>query len=268
MRTGRVLRRFMVGSRFVVGYRFVVGCRFVDKGCRFVVGFRWVVGSGFVVGGGFMVRSGFVVGGWFVIRSRFVVGSGFVIRLRFVIRFWRIAFPTSTFDIVLVVAGSQILIENGAVPAVKCVLLAVLMAEMVDLTVSLRVGIMPSRIGNGSTVEAGVSLGHGDWQGLHRLHLIGSLFQEDRSHGLVVCWLRGAVCGGRGTIGRLRGVVGRLGGVGGFVGCVGFGGVVCGFRSVVGRSGGMVSRFWSVICGFRVIGGFVVGGSGGIRLSN
>jgi len=157
--------------------------------------------------------------------------------------------------VVLVVAGAQVLVEDGPVPAVEGVLLPVSMAEVVDLAAGLRVGVVAVRVGHAPAVEAGVGLGHGDRKRLHRLDLIRAFFQQNRPNRLLVGGL------GRGI--RLRHVrirtVGRLGGVVGIRGIgrnrrrVGLGGI--GIWGV-----GRTRRGVRIVCRFRrgvgIVGGF------------
>ena len=114
------------------------------------------VGSGGVVGLGLMigwltgvVRSGLVIrsrlmvgGGRSVVWSRGMIWGGCVVRCRFVVggggRMMGLGKGGvvnlgSAVDAALVVACAQVFVEDGAVPALKCVLLAVSMTEMVDL---------------------------------------------------------------------------------------------------------------------------------------
>ena len=101
----------MVAGRGLVRRRLVV--------CR-----RLVVGGGLVVCHGLMVGSRLVVGGRFVVGGRLVVGG------------WgSIALSRGAVHVVLVVAGAQVLVEERAVAAVVGVLLAVGVAEVVDLGV-------------------------------------------------------------------------------------------------------------------------------------
>jgi len=80
--------------------------------------------------------------------------------------FW--AHPSrAAVDIVLVVTGAKVLIEEGSIPAMVGVLLAVGVAEMVDLTAGLWVGVVPAQVRFASAVEPCVSLRHCDRQRLH-----------------------------------------------------------------------------------------------------
>merc|ERR1719220_1645552 len=112
-----------------------------------------------------------------------------------------ISLPCLTVDIVLVVTGSDEFIEEGAVSAVKGVLFSVGVTEVINLTTSLGVCVVSSRVET-ATVEAGVGLGHRDGQRLDGLHLVRPLLQQDRTHGLRrVDGLGGLVTGrGRGSI--------------------------------------------------------------------
>ncbi len=70
-----------------------------------------------MIGLGFMIRFGLVISSWgFIIRCR-----GFE------------SFTSLTVDGLLVVAGAEVLIEDGAVPAVKRVLASIRITEMIDL---------------------------------------------------------------------------------------------------------------------------------------
>ena len=84
----------MVGSRLMVGRS------------------RGMVGCGLMVGSGLVVGSGLMVGG---VRSSSV------------------SLPRGAVDIVLVVAGAEVFVEEGSIATVVGVLLAVLVAEVVDL---------------------------------------------------------------------------------------------------------------------------------------
>ena len=53
--------------------------------------------------------------------------------VRLMVRFWNISLPCLALDIVLVVTGSDVFIEEGAVSTVKGVLLSVCVAEMINL---------------------------------------------------------------------------------------------------------------------------------------
>jgi len=65
-------------------------------------------------------------------------------------------------DIVFVVTGAKVLIEEGSIPAVVCVLLAVCVAEVVDLAAGLWVGVVPVLVRLAAAVEPSVSLRHCD----------------------------------------------------------------------------------------------------------
>jgi hypothetical protein len=80
-------------------------------------------------------------------------------------------------DVVLVVAGAEVLVEDGPIAAVKNILFPVLMAEVVNLTVGLWVCVMSAWVWLGPAVKIGVGLGHRDGQGLDRLHLVRPLLQ-------------------------------------------------------------------------------------------
>merc|ERR1711881_696221 len=82
----------------------------------------------------------------------------------------------------LVVAGPEILIEGSPVAAVECVLLAILVAEVINLTAGLRVSVMPARVA-ATAVEASVSLVDRHRQRLHSLRLVRFLLQKDRTRG-------------------------------------------------------------------------------------
>jgi len=70
-------------------------------------------------------------------------------------------------DVVLVVTGAKVLVEEGSVPAVVGVLLPVRVAEVVDLTTGLWVGVVPPLVWLASAVEPCVRLRHRDRQRLH-----------------------------------------------------------------------------------------------------
>ena len=53
--------------------------------------------------------------------------------MRLIARLWNISLPRLTVDIVLVVTGSNVFIEDGPVSTVKSVLFPVLVTEMINL---------------------------------------------------------------------------------------------------------------------------------------
>jgi len=73
-----------------------------------------------------------MVGGWSRYRSMVGCGRGSV------------ALSGDTLDVVLVVAGSEIFIEESSVSTVVGVLLTILVAVVVNLTSSLLICIMPA----------------------------------------------------------------------------------------------------------------------------
>merc|ERR1719412_2088648 len=239
MRTGGVLSRLMVWGRFVISFGGAIGSRFM-VGNRLMVRCGFVIWSWLVIGSGFMIGSWFVIRSWFVVRGRFMVRGRFVVGSRLVEWLWSITLPSrSTLDIFLEVTGSQVLIKNGPIAAVKGILFSIFMAEMVNLTVSFGISIVPSGIWYRSAVKAGICLRHCNMKWLHRLHLIWSLLQENRANGLVVDWFRRAIGRGGGAVGWFRFMIGRLRGVGRLV------------RSVWFRS--MVCWCWRLVWWFRMI---------------
>merc|ERR1719507_2132214 len=96
----------------------------------------------------------------------------FVVRLRrmmrLIVRLWNISLPRLALDIVLVVTGSNVFIEEGAFSTVKGILFSVCVTEMINLTSSLRVCIVSSRV-EAAAVKAGVGLGYRDGQRLYGL---------------------------------------------------------------------------------------------------
>jgi len=78
-----------------------------------------------------------------------------------------ITFSRGAVDVVLVVTGAKVLVEEGSVPAVVGVLLPVRVAEVVDLTTGLWVGVVPPLVWLASAVEPCVRLRHRDRQRLH-----------------------------------------------------------------------------------------------------
>ena len=120
-----------VGSGGVVGLGLMIGW------------LRGVVRSGLVIRSGLMIRSRVMVGGGrSVVWSRGMIRGGGVVRCRFVVggggRMMGLGKGGvvnlgSAVDAALVVACAQVFVEDSAVPALKCVLLAVSVTEMVDL---------------------------------------------------------------------------------------------------------------------------------------
>ena len=53
--------------------------------------------------------------------------------MRLILRLWNISLPRLTLDIVLVVTGSNVFIEDGAVSTVKSVLFSVGVTEVINL---------------------------------------------------------------------------------------------------------------------------------------
>jgi len=202
----------------------------VGEGFNFsTVGSGCVVGLGFMIGrlrgvirSGLMIRSRLMVGrGWGVVwsrcmiwgrgvvRCRFVVGCGFVVGCRGrMVRLGKggVVNLSSAVDAVLVVTCAQVFVEDGAVPALKSVLLAVGVTEMVDLASSLRISIMSVWVWHTSAVKLAVSLGYSDGNWLHRLDLVGPLLQEHRTNGLLIGRL-----GRRPVTGRFSRMIIRLG---------------------------------------------------------
>jgi len=80
---------------------------------------------------------------------------------------YSITFSRGAVDVVLVVTGAKVLIEEGSIPAVVGVLLPIGVAEVVDLTAGLWVGIVPALVRLATAVKPGVSLRHCDRQRLH-----------------------------------------------------------------------------------------------------
>jgi len=78
-----------------------------------------------------------------------------------------ISFSRGTVDIVLVVTGAKVLIEQGSIPAVVGVLLSVCVAEVVDLTAGLWVCVVPALVRLAPAVEPCVGLRNCDRQWLH-----------------------------------------------------------------------------------------------------
>lgn len=101
---------------------------------------------------------------------------------------------------VLVVTGSQVLVEDGSVATFKCVLLAVSVTEMISLASCLWISIMSVLVRNTATIKLTVALGNSNRYRLYRLHLIRSLLKEHWAYRLLICRLRGMVIGfmGRG----------------------------------------------------------------------
>ena len=62
---------------------------------------------------------------------------GLVVRLwrmvRLIVRLWNISLPSLALDIVLVVTGSDVFIEDRTVATVERVLFTIVMAEVIDL---------------------------------------------------------------------------------------------------------------------------------------
>lgn len=120
------------------------GFNFTAVGSWGVVGLGLMIGwLGGVIRSGLMIRSRLMVGGgWGVVWSRGMIWGGGVVRCRFVVggggRMMGLGKGGvvnlgSAVDAALVVTGAQVFVEDGAVPALKCVLLAVSVTEMVDL---------------------------------------------------------------------------------------------------------------------------------------
>jgi len=196
-----------------------------------------------------IVRIAGLVRGRLVIRSRLLVGSRLMVRSRLVV--WSRLFVgrvrrsvvrrhgvLPAVNVVLVVAGAEVLVEDGSISALKGVLLTVRVAEVVDLAACFGVRVVTVRVGNSPAVEPCVGLGHADGQLLHGLHFVGPLLQQHwtnrgRVRGL---WVVRVGLVARRSVGRLGsvGVVGRLW-------CIGRGGAVGRFRRV-GRLRG-IARF-------------------------
>lgn len=203
----------------------VVGLRFMIGRLRCMIRSGLMIRSRLMVGRGWcMVRSRSMIWGRGVVRCRFVVGCGFVVggggRM---VRLGKggVVNLGSAVDAALVVTCAQVFVEDGAVPALKSVLLAVGVTEMVDLTSGLRISIMSAWVWHTSAVKFAVALGNSDGNWLHRLDLVGPLLQEHRTNGLLIGRLgRWPVTGrfsrmiirlGRRMI-RINSVVIRLGG--------------------------------------------------------
>lgn len=201
---------------------------------------RGVVWGGFVIWGRLMIGFRGVVWGWILVWGWFLVWCGG----RFMVwgRFWGIALPCTTVDVVLVVTGSEVLVKDGPVAAVKNVLLPILVTEVVNLTVGLWVSIMPAWIRFGPAVKVGVGLGHRDGKRLDRLHLVRTLLQKHWA-----CWRN---VGRFGRSIRFRRVGMCWGAVGWFRGVGGSGRVVGWFRNVSRDVG------WFRNVGIGDIGGF------------
>ena len=101
----------------------------------------------------------------------------------------------STVNTINEITGADVLVENGSISTLESVLLAILMAEVVNLknkncrylilyqvqkyhlTACLSIGIVSPRVGLAAAVKASVSLGHRDWKGLDRLGIVGPFLQ-------------------------------------------------------------------------------------------
>jgi hypothetical protein len=184
----------VIGGRFVIGGWFVIGSRFVVLswlvvGGRLMIRGRFMIGSGLVVWSRRMIRGRCVVGlrlmvrwGWGMVRlwlvvgCRCVIGFGCVVGCSAVVGLdGGVINLLSAVHVVLVVTGAQVLIEDGSVPTLECILLPIRMTEIVDLTTGLRISIMFVRVGNTSTVKLAVPLGHSYGHRLDRFHLVGPL---------------------------------------------------------------------------------------------
>jgi hypothetical protein len=96
-----------------------------------------------------------------------------------------ISFARKTLNTIDIITSADILVENGSISTLESVLLAILMAEVVNLKIGimenfpmkqtkfyhlaacLNIGIMSPRVGLAAAVKACVSLGHRDREGLN-----------------------------------------------------------------------------------------------------
>jgi len=118
---------------------------------------------------------------WLLVSNRWLVRS----------RSRSKSFTRATLYTALEVTGPNILIENCSVPTLERVLLPILMAEMVNLTSSLNISIVATRVRLATAVKVSVSLRHGDRESLHRFGVIWLRLQQDgayRGRGGVWLW--------------------------------------------------------------------------------
>jgi len=188
----------MVGSRFMVHSRLMVGGRSCVRGRGSIWG-RCNMWGRYSIWSRCNIRGRCGILGWFEVWSRCVIRGGFR----------SMSFTRITMNTVLEITSANILVKDSAVSTLESVLLAILMAEVVDLTTCLSICVVPARVWLATAVKVGVRLRHTDRKGLDGLHLVGFALEKDwllRSWWTVGCR---DVCGFRG-IGRLRLSISRL----------------------------------------------------------
>jgi len=210
----------MVGSRFMVHNRFMVWGRCYITGRCYIWGRRHIWGRGCIwdrgcIGGRCCIWGRGCIWGRCYIRGRCFIWSRFMVWCRCVIRgrFGSVPFTGSTLHTILEITSADILVEDCAVSTLESVLLAILMAEVVNLTACLSICVVPAGVWLAAAVKIGVGLRHGDGEGLHRLRLMWSAFKQDwsyRCRGTVWLW---GVCRLGLSIGRFCGI-GRCWGIG------------------------------------------------------
>jgi hypothetical protein len=111
-----------------------------------------------------------------------------------------IAFTSFTIDCSGMVTSPQVLVEDGSITAMKCVLFPIRVAIMVNRASCLGISIMTIRIGHLSAIKASVSVMRCDHDGFDIFRFIRPFLQHHWTFGLVMFWRWTVAIGRRRTI--------------------------------------------------------------------